>query len=460
MATPIDRGATDRGYSIANVDSPIFTPAADSLMLCWVVVKSATGNAADSISGHDGGTPWVLIDSTLSSGNISVGLYGAHSGASPSSGVISVARVASNRMQCNYAEITGADVSGTVANSFIQTMSNTGYGSPIIMSLPGATLLTIACWGEMGFTAGSPDAPEVVLNGGKHSSTNQSAFISFDSAGNTAPTYTMFGGTPRYYDAIALEIKDAGGAGITAFGNLQATDSELDSTVDIIISTSGNLQSTDSELDGTSNLLILPTGNLLSGDSELDGAANLIINVIGNLQASDSVMTGAADAGAPFNVTGDLQASDSELDGIAGITQSLSGNLQSGDSELAASVNVIVEATGNLQSNDSELDGVAVADSEIVTTSGNLQSGDSSLDGSANIQVIASGDLVSGNSDLQGAANQVIIALGNLQSSNSLMFGFTIPDVDTPTNRRAGVESSNRRAAVIASPSRRASVEE
>jgi len=228
LGTPIDRGTAQRGYSGSNLVSATFTPSADSFMLALVVIKSS-GATADSITGHDAGTSWVQIGTTQAIANLSVSLWGAHSGSSPSSGAITVAKSTTFRMQCNFAEITGADVSGTVANSFVQTNLASGYGTTINATLTGATNLTLVGWGETGFSAGSPDAPEVQLSQVDHSATNQNSTISYDTGGNTTPSYSNVG--PRYNGYIAVEFK-VGAASVTATlsGTATATIDEDDIT--------------------------------------------------------------------------------------------------------------------------------------------------------------------------------------------------------------------------------------
>ena len=204
IGTPIDRGTDSKNYSSATLVSNTFTPAANSLMLVWVLGNDSP-TIPSGITGHDGGTSWVQIGSTQSFSNIAGTLWGAHAGASPSSGVIEVTLPNTSITQCNFCEITGVDVSGTVANSFEQTDAGVGSTSTMTRSLSGATEVTVGFWGNTGSENFTMEGTAV--NQLNHPSAGTEAGIDYDLTGDTTPTAESDNSTG--YVSFAVELKVA-----------------------------------------------------------------------------------------------------------------------------------------------------------------------------------------------------------------------------------------------------------
>lgn len=209
IGTPTSRGTASRDYGSSTLVSNTWTPATDDLLLAWVVIKAGS-TTPTGITGHDGGTSWVQIGTTQSYGNLSGSLWGAHVGASPSSGAITITLPGTSRAQANFASVSGVDVSGTVANSFDQTPdSGNGYGSSISRTLTGATNTTMGFWGDDGGQAITPEG--TVVNQLAHPGTNTEAAVDYAASGDATPTASLAGSTGHV--SFAVELKEAAASG-------------------------------------------------------------------------------------------------------------------------------------------------------------------------------------------------------------------------------------------------------
>lgn len=213
IGTPVSAGTAQRPTNTSTISTPSRTPAGDALLLAYVCIWVGSNTPPDSIVGSDDGTSWTLIDSTLSTADgASMSLYGCHTSSSPSSDTIDVAYSGSARMNLVVVEVTGVDISGTVANSFEQTDSSAGYGaSPRTLTLTGATNTTV----EFGqHTANiNLSAENTVIDTLAATPYDSGETISaYTSGGDTSPSFSWTGGN-AYTAAHAVELKAAAAGG-------------------------------------------------------------------------------------------------------------------------------------------------------------------------------------------------------------------------------------------------------
>jgi len=205
IGTPIDRGAKSRGYSSGDIVSDSFTPSADSILIMIVVMRS-TGLIPSGITGHDGGTSWVQIGSTQSYGGHGASLWGCHVGGSPSAGTVDVSVATTAQGQFCLTEVTGVDVSGTVANSFDDTDAATGYASSVTRTISPGTNTTLGFWGSGFSRTLTPEG--TVINQLNHPSATIEAACDYDATGDASPSCTLSSSGP--YFSYAVELKEAG----------------------------------------------------------------------------------------------------------------------------------------------------------------------------------------------------------------------------------------------------------
>lgn len=207
LGTPVG-AAVKRDGGTSNITIPSFTSAADELILCAVSISGGGSQVPDSLTGHDGKTAWGLVGSTEQSpsSRFSISLYAAHS--SGETGTLVVAYSTTSGMQASMVRVTGADVSGTLANSFDAHTSANGYGTTLsAASLTGASL-TIGFFGVHTSIALTVEGTEI---------TNQAWFYNdkrtatdYDAAGDATPTASVASNRP--WACQTVEIKAAGAA--------------------------------------------------------------------------------------------------------------------------------------------------------------------------------------------------------------------------------------------------------
>lgn len=210
LGTPVSRGTEKRFVQDIDISTGTFTPAADELLLCFIRTNGGTGGP-DAVLGHDGGSSWVQLGSTEVSSSQSYHLYGCHSGASPSSDDVTVQNSTSGLMTMSVVSVTGADVSGTVANSLEQLDQNSGYitGGPgdMALTLTGATSLTMGFWGANANMSLTTEGTQLNTIDGNYNSTTLST--DYDASGDTSPTCSV--PTNQHCGFFAVEVKEAGG---------------------------------------------------------------------------------------------------------------------------------------------------------------------------------------------------------------------------------------------------------
>lgn len=211
LGTPVSRGTAKRFVATSDISTGTFTPAADELLICFIRTNGGTGGP-DAVLGHDGGTSWVQIGSTEVSSGQSYHIWGCHAGASPSSDDVTVQNSTSGLMTMSVVSVTGADVSGTVANSFDQTASNSAYTATMSLTLTSATSLTMGFWGCNSNMTHTPEGTQLNTIAGNYGSTQLTT--DYDASGDASPTCTNDDFT-QHSGFFAVEVKE-GGAGPAA----------------------------------------------------------------------------------------------------------------------------------------------------------------------------------------------------------------------------------------------------
>ena len=206
LGTPVSRGDPGRGSGTGDITGDTFTPAADSLLVLGVFCVASSSSEPDTVTGHDGSTTWAQIGTTIQvSTNHGLSIWAAHVGSSPSSGAVAVQRATGGAMRAHIVEITGADVSGTLANSFVQTDSNMDYGTAASLTLSGATKTTMHWWS-------SQNVPTITVENTLLDTGISYIRMSNDyaSGGDSTPTATI--SANQNWGAFGVEVKEAGGA--------------------------------------------------------------------------------------------------------------------------------------------------------------------------------------------------------------------------------------------------------
>jgi len=214
LGTPIDRSAIRRNGGTGTISTGSFTPSSDSLLIVAVEINANDGTEIpDSLVGHDGGSSWIQLDSTLSITAASVrshSLWGCFTGASPSSDTVDIALSVSSPMGANVVEITGADVSGTVANAFTEIVGNTGYGTALSATLTGSpTDLTCGFFAVAALGAITVENTEI--NSIAFQYGDNAVHCDYNASGDATATATI--SSNRNWGAFAVDIKEAGGGG-------------------------------------------------------------------------------------------------------------------------------------------------------------------------------------------------------------------------------------------------------
>jgi hypothetical protein len=195
-----------------------FTPAANSLMICFVFASSTdtTESQPTSVSGN--GVTYTQLtptyfQSAVTSGSVWVGIVGS----SPTSDVVTASGWGTARTGISMAvlEVTGADVSGTAANA-VQTLNTAGptNNTTLTVTMSGPVTAGNLCCGMFDHTAN-----EVIAAGtgctlgstGNYASPNRGSGSVYDTTVYTSPvaTWTTSAGCRGF--GIEIKIAAAGG---------------------------------------------------------------------------------------------------------------------------------------------------------------------------------------------------------------------------------------------------------
>lgn len=215
IGTPVARGTPWRGINTNNLSSNTWTPSADSLLLAFFTIQATA--TADSMAGQDGGTSWGQVLSTETYAGWSSSVWAAHTGSSPSSGSVTVSCSTSAIAACTFVEITGADVSGTLLNTFNDSDQGSAYlntgTETFTLSLTGSTDLVVSFWYQKGAGGMTPENTSLVTN--LFAYTQELQECSYITTGDNSPSVTT-DTVPRQVHGFTFDIKEAGGAAATS----------------------------------------------------------------------------------------------------------------------------------------------------------------------------------------------------------------------------------------------------
>ena len=206
LGTPEGRGYDTRAYfSGSDLDLGSETTVSGEFVVAIVFVDGA-GNEPTGLSGHDGTTAWAKIGSVENIGSVGFSCWGAHSSGATES--ITVQRATSAAMTAVAGSVTGADVSGTIANTLVQVDQDSNYTSSMVLSLPAAATLTIGLWGNKAGALITTDDTEI------QGSTNNQLAIDYNATGNTAPGASNASNDNSGYFSFEVKVAGGGGGGI------------------------------------------------------------------------------------------------------------------------------------------------------------------------------------------------------------------------------------------------------
>jgi len=209
-ATVVSAGTPGkRDGGTGNVTVASFTSANDDFLLA--LIHTEFTGTADSITSHDGGSSWIQIGTEVTLGGRSASIWGCFSTGATSTAV--AASSTSGGMCMSIEVITGADVSGTVANALKKTDSNTENTSSPSLDLTGATSPTIHLWGLDQASVSSQSSGSTLLDDRSFRYGAMRNNVEWDSSADTAPNISISAtvNTRNW----GVEIKEAGGGGAT-----------------------------------------------------------------------------------------------------------------------------------------------------------------------------------------------------------------------------------------------------
>lgn len=206
-----------------------FTPSADALLLCWVAVGGA--GTVSGISGH--GT-WSQIAAVTGWGgnSINLELWGCITSGSPSASAVTITTPGSyGASAAGCFDITGADVSSTVANAIVQSNTSSQYNSARSVTLSAfasatnATVLVTATDAYGGGDNWTVEAGWEPIIHEQNGEANLAGAAAWNDGADTSPSISGGG----YFDTavIAVEVAEATGGG----HSLLADDLESASSV-------------------------------------------------------------------------------------------------------------------------------------------------------------------------------------------------------------------------------------
>ena len=206
MADPVLRGSAQAVGSPTTLTVASFTSPADELMVAAVFMYGTGSAVPSSITGHDGGNSWVQIGTVEQvSTAFSVSIWASHSSGATETVVVNLSGAATACVMVNSKD--GADVSGTVANSFVDVEGGNGYGttqSPT-SNLTG-TSTTMGFWGTDSSSTTTVESTE--LDSFLYSYDSRYVASDFNASGDSTPTATTAGSVN--WGCQCCEIKAAG----------------------------------------------------------------------------------------------------------------------------------------------------------------------------------------------------------------------------------------------------------
>lgn len=213
-----NKGSIFSGTNATSYSTASYTPAASRLLLALIVnVNNVAGTDPVEPVVTGNGLTWAKI-ATYMADNVGqktrISLWGALTGATPSAGALTADFSADTTAQlgCNIIvdEVTGADISGTVATAIVQAVTGTANGSGTSETI---TLAALASANNASYGAFNKQAQEAytvgtgyteILQGGNLNPASQS-LTEYKAAGSTTVDCSWVTNIAK--GGIAVEIK-------------------------------------------------------------------------------------------------------------------------------------------------------------------------------------------------------------------------------------------------------------
>jgi len=200
LGTPLVRGSAVRQAGTGDISTSAFTPAANSLLFAFVFSDAGAGSTP---AGHAGGTAWTQIETTQAIDVITGVLYACHTGSSPSSAAVTVANATAGGMGVLVSEVPDAGAAAAISAFINQSDAQAELGVATAMSLPAASSLTMAFYGNKGNITLTP--PGTALGTASYFYGDRKLVDSYDAAGDSAPVLgKSYSGT--YHVGFAVEV--------------------------------------------------------------------------------------------------------------------------------------------------------------------------------------------------------------------------------------------------------------
>jgi hypothetical protein len=197
----------------------LFTPAANSLMICIVCASSTDAVQTDPTSVSGNGATYTELDSVFQSAVDTTGLWVASSGASPTNDVVTASGWGTARTGCNMTvvEVTGADLSGgasaAIVSTNIQKHSGAGTATSVSLTMNAAGAAGNRCAGFFVHTAAeniAADANNTLGSTGNYATPNRGAGFVWNTSAFNNPGASWT--TAAAWRAIGVEVKVAAAA--------------------------------------------------------------------------------------------------------------------------------------------------------------------------------------------------------------------------------------------------------
>ena len=220
LGTPVTRSSAQAVGSPTTLTISSRTTVADELVIAAVFMYGTGSKVPSSITGHDGKNAWAQIGTVEQVASaFSVSIWASHSSGATETIVVNLSGAAT---ACVIASsITGADVSGTVANSFTDVQGGNGYGTAQAPTtgLTGSNT-TMGFWGTD--ASGTITSESTELDSFLYSYASRYVMSDYNASGDATPTATTSSSTN--WGCQTCEVKPAS-AGITvAIGISSETD--------------------------------------------------------------------------------------------------------------------------------------------------------------------------------------------------------------------------------------------
>lgn len=218
LGTPVSRGAVQSSGS--SVSSAAFTPAADSILIAYAGISNGVNNTRTTTIADSLGGTWTEIGSGFSGPDdtnwINGRLWWRDIGASPAEMTVTVTESASsNAVVLMMLEITGADT--TDFTNVASDPDDLADPTVVLGSTPEAASTVIGFYHliSSGTTIGTiPTGHSILAEDLAPSGVTDSIQMTYD-AGSASDTLGWVSASSSNALAVALEIKEAGGAALS-----------------------------------------------------------------------------------------------------------------------------------------------------------------------------------------------------------------------------------------------------